>query len=84
MRTKSLSNSDNGNSWAMNNNCLDARTFNIAQYLVLVSTAHFPQWGGSVFIYVRCNLGRIVHWYGIYFRCFDIQSFFLRSVLQMV
>jgi len=50
--SKSLSNSDNGNSWAMNNNCLDARTFNNAQYLVLVSTAHFPQWGGTPYLYM--------------------------------
>ena len=50
--SKSLSNSDNGNSWAMNNNCLDARTFNNAQYLVLVSTAHFPQWGGTPYFYM--------------------------------
>ncbi|MCS2594324.1 hypothetical protein NXX56_29180 [Bacteroides thetaiotaomicron] len=36
----------------MNNNCLDARTFNNAQYLVLVSTAHFPQWGGTPHLYM--------------------------------
>ena len=34
--SKSLEDSDNGNSWAMNNNCLDTRSFNNAQYLVLV------------------------------------------------
>ena len=49
---KTIPNSDNGNSWAMNNNCLDARTFNNAQYLVLVSTAHFPQWGGTPYLYM--------------------------------
>ena len=50
--SKSLEDSDNGNSWAMNNNCLDTRSFNNAQYLVLVCTAHFPQWGGTPCLYM--------------------------------
>ena len=31
--SKSLEDSDNGNSWAMNNNCLDTRSFNNAHIL---------------------------------------------------
>lgn len=36
----------------MNNNCLDARDFNNAQYLVLLCPPHFPEWGLTSLLYM--------------------------------
>lgn len=41
-----------GNSWAMNLNRLDVKTFNNARYLALGSISHFPQWGISGIVYM--------------------------------
>lgn len=34
-----------GNSWALNQNCLDSKKFNNCNYLALLLVSHFPQWG---------------------------------------
>ena len=36
----------------MNNNCLDARDFNNAQFLVLLCPPHFPEWGLTPLLYM--------------------------------
>lgn len=47
-----ITDSNNGNSWGMNNNCLDARTFNNAQYMTLFCVSHFPHWGMPAALYM--------------------------------
>lgn len=50
-----------GNSWAMNQNRLDVRTFNNARYLAVGSTSHFPQWGikGMVYLFDITSVGSL-------------------------
>ncbi|MCS2977910.1 hypothetical protein NXX48_24175 [Bacteroides faecis] len=34
-----------GSSWAQNQNCLDSKQFNNANYVALFIVSHFPHWG---------------------------------------
>lgn len=49
--SKSMGTTD-GNAWAWNTNVLDCRTFNNVDYLIMLSLAHFPVWGGHPTLYV--------------------------------
>lgn len=44
--TNTVSTQLDGDNWMMNRNCLDAKPFNNARYMVLFSVNHFPQWSG--------------------------------------
>lgn len=48
----SITDTNNGNSWGMNNNCLDAKTFNGAKYMSLFCVSHFPHWGMDAALYL--------------------------------
>lgn len=50
-----------GNSWAMNLNRLDVRTFNNARYMLAGSMPHFPQWGirGMVYLFDITNVSTL-------------------------
>lgn len=53
--SKSLPTSD-GNSWLWNTNVLDCRTFNNADYLVMLQLCHFPAWGSpAIYVYNVTN-----------------------------
>lgn len=41
-----------GNSWAQNQNCLDTKAFNNANYLAMLLVSHFPHWGGGPQVYL--------------------------------
>lgn len=41
-----------GNSWAQNQNCLDTKTFNNANYLAMLLVSHFPHWGVGPQVYL--------------------------------
>lgn len=43
---------DSGNSWGMNDNCLDAKVFNNAKYMTLFCVSHFPHWGMAPVLYL--------------------------------
>lgn len=41
-----------GSSWALNQNCLDVKSFNNAHYMALFLVSHFPHWGTGPQIYL--------------------------------
>lgn len=41
-----------GNSWGQNQNCLDAKGFNNANYVALFLVSHFPSWGIGPVLYM--------------------------------
>lgn len=41
-----------GNSWGENQNCLDSKQFNQANYVALLLVSHFPHWGIGPSLYV--------------------------------
>lgn len=43
---------DSGNSWGMNDNCLDAKVFNNAKYVTMFCVSHFPHWGMAPVLYM--------------------------------
>ena len=45
-------NNPSGNSWGQNQNCLDSKQFNNANYVALFLVSHFPHWGIGPELYV--------------------------------
>lgn len=41
-----------GNSWGQNQNCLDSKAFNNANYVALFLVSHFPHWGIGPVLYM--------------------------------
>lgn len=50
-----------GASWALNQNCLDAKAFNNAYYMALFLVSHFPYWGyePQLYLYDTTNKGAL-------------------------